>query len=140
MSITPYRPFPLSYMLSRLYDAELAQSRADAPMHLPVDVVATEKEYIIHAVVPGLKPEDVNIEINDKTLTIQGETKVPEYDNGQYLLDEIWYGKFARTLTFNADLDGSKAEATVEHGLLTLRIPTRAESAKPKVVVKVMTR
>ncbi len=138
MSITPYRPFPLSYMLSRLYDAELAQSRANAPMHLPVNVVAAENEYIIHAVLPGLKPEDVNIEINDKTLTIQGETMVPEYDKGQYLLDEICYGKFARTLAIDADLDGSKAEAKVENGLLTLRIP-RAESAKPKVV-KVMAR
>jgi HSP20 family protein len=131
MSLTPYRPFPLSYMLSRLYDAELAQSRANAPLQLPVDVVATENEYIIHAVVPGLKPEDVNIEINDKTLIIQGETKVPEYDQGQY-------GKFARTLSIDADLDGSKAEAKVENGMLTLRIP-RAESAKPKVV-KVMAR
>jgi HSP20 family protein len=138
MSLTPYRPFPLSYMLSRLYDAELAQSRANAPLQLPVDVVATENEYIIHAVVPGLKPEDVNIEINDKTLIIQGETKVPEYDQGQYLLDEICYGKFARTLSIDADLDGSKAEAKVENGMLTLRIP-RAESAKPKVV-KVMAR
>ncbi len=138
MSLTPYRPVPLSYLLSRLYDAELAQSRANAPMQLPVDVVATENEYIIHAVVPGLKPEDVNIEINDKTLTIQGETMVPEYDKGQYLLDEICYGKFARTLAIDADLDGSKAEAKVENGLLTLRIP-RAESAKPKVV-KVMAR
>jgi HSP20 family protein len=134
MSLTPYRPFPLSYMLSRLYDAGLAPSRADAPMQLPVDVVATENEYIIHAVVPGLKPEDVNIEIKDQILTIQGETVVPEYDKErQYLLDEILYGKFARTLALDADLDGSKAEAKVENGMLTLRIP-RAEKAKPKVV------
>jgi HSP20 family protein len=80
----------------------------------------------------------VNIEIKDKALTIQGETKAPEIGSGQYLLDELSYGKFARTLEIDADLDGSKAEASVENGLLTLRIP-KAESAKPRVV-KVLAR
>jgi HSP20 family protein len=138
MSLNLYRPFPLSFMLDRLYDAGLAQSRVVGPMCLSVDMVATDNEFVIHAVVPGLKPGDVNIEIKDHTLTIQGETKVPEIGSGQYVLDEISYGKFARTLEIGADLDGSKAEASVENGLLTLRIP-KAESAKPKVV-KVLAR
>ncbi len=136
MSLNLYRPFPMSYMLDRLYDASLA--RAEAPRYLPVDVVATDNDYVIHAVVPGLKAEDLNIEIVDNTLTIKGETKVPENDKGQYLVDEIYYGKFARSLEIDADLDGSKAEAHLENGLLTLRVP-KAESAKPKVV-KVLAR
>jgi HSP20 family protein len=138
MPFSQYRPFPLSYMLDRMYDAELAQSQAEGVMSLPVDVVATDNDYVIHAIVPGLKPENLNIEITDQTLTIQGETKMPEHASGQYLLDELCYGKFARTLSMGADLDGSKAEAQVENGLLTLRIPI-AESAKPKVV-KVLAR
>ena len=138
MSLNLYRPFPLSYMLDRLYDADLARSRADAPRYLPVDVVATDNDFVIHAVVPGLKAEDLSIEIADNTLTIKGETVVPENDKGQYLVDEICYGKFARSLAIDADLDGSKAEAHLENGLLTLRIP-KAESAKPKVV-KVLAR
>ena len=129
MSLSMYRPFPLSFMLDRLYDAEVARSQAAAPMCLPVDVVATDNDYVIHAIVPGLKPEDLNIEITDQTLTIQGETKAPE--GGEYLLDEICYGKFSRTLALDADLDSSKAEAHIENGLLTLRVP-KAESAKPK--------
>jgi HSP20 family protein len=120
-------------MLDRLYDAELAQSRAAGPMCLSVDVVGSETEYVIHAVVPGLKPEDLNIEIKDNTVTLKGEMKAPEAKPGQYLLDEICYGKFARTLSIDGELDGSKAEAHLENGLLTLRIP-KAESAKPKVV------
>ena len=138
MSLNLYRPSPLSYMLDRLYDADLARSRADAARYLPVDVVATDNDYVIHAVVPGLKAEDLSIEVVDNTLTIKGETKVPENDKGQYLVDEICYGKFARSLAIDADLDGSKAEAHLENGLLTLRIP-KAESAKPKVV-KVLAR
>ena len=80
----------------------------------------------------------MNIEIKDRALTIQGETQAPEIGSGQYLLDELSYTKFARTLEIDADLDGSKAEASVENGLLTLRIP-KAESAKPRVV-KVLAR
>jgi HSP20 family protein len=136
MSFAMYRHFPMSYMLDRLYDADLARTQAPAAMCLPVDVVATDNDYVIHAIVPGLKPEDLNIEITDQTLTIQGETKAPE--GGEYLLDELHYGKFARTLEMDVDLDGTKAEAHIENGLLTLRVP-KAESAKPKLV-KVLAR
>jgi HSP20 family protein len=138
MSFTLYRPMLRPYLLDRLYNAELARSRELAPMGLPLDVSATDNDYVIQAVVPGLKPEDLNIEIKDNTITIQGETKAPENASGGYLLDEIYFGKFARTLSIDSDLDGDKAEAHVENGLLTLRIP-KAESAKPKVV-KVMAR
>jgi HSP20 family protein len=138
MSFTMYHPRQLSYMLDRLYDAELARSRAAAPMGLPLTVLASENDFVVKAVVPGLKPEDLNIEINESTITIQGETKAPEDGAGQYLVDEICYGKFARTVEIDSVLDGGKAEAHVENGLLTLRIP-KAESAKPKVV-KVLAR
>jgi HSP20 family protein len=138
MSFTLYRPMHFAHPLDRLYNAELAQARARDALALPLGVFATENDYVISAVVPGLKPEDLHIEIKDQTITIEGETKAPEDGAGEYLVDEIRYGKFARTLSMNADLDGSKAEAHVENGLLTLRIP-KAESAKPKVV-KVLAR
>jgi HSP20 family protein len=128
----------LPAMLDRLYNAELAQARALDARGLPLTVVATENDLVIHAVVPGLKPEDLNIEVTDGEITIKGETKAPADEAGRYLLDEICYGKFARTLSVGTDLDGAKAEAHVENGLLTLRVP-KAESAKPKVV-KVLAR
>jgi HSP20 family protein len=138
MSLSLYRTMNLPYMLDRLYNAELAQSRAYAPMGLSMDVADNENEFVVTAIVPGLKPEDLNVEIKDNTVTIQGETKAPEVANGKYLLDEICYGKFGRSISIDADLDGSKAEAHVENGLLTLRIP-KAESSKPKVI-KVLAR
>ena len=138
MSISLYRPTPLSVMLDRLYNAELARTYAPQARTLPVDVIATENDYVIQAVAPGLKAEDLSVEIEDNTVTIKGETKLPEVEKGRYLLDEVCYGKFERSLRIDAELDGSKAEARLENGLFTLRIP-KAESAKPKVV-KVMAR
>jgi HSP20 family protein len=138
MSLTLYRPIRLASMLDRMFNAELAQSHDSSTMGLPLDVVATDNDFVIHAIVPGLKPEDLNIEVTDDTISIKGETKATEKSTGEYLLDEICYGKFARSLSLGVDLDGSKAEAHVENGLLTLRVP-KAESAKPKVV-KVLAR
>ena len=133
MSLTLYRPIGLSTMLDRLYNAELARSRDFATLGLPMDVVADDNGYVIRAVVPGVKPDDLNIEVKDNTITVKGEMKSQENAHGESLLDEICYGKFARSLTLDADLDGSKAEAHVENGVLTLSIP-KAESAKPKVI------
>ncbi len=133
MSLTLYRPMRIFDMLDRLYNPDLDRPRAVIPMAMPLDVVEDENDYVVKAVVPGLKAEDLNIEIKDNTVTIKGETKAPEAGKGRWLMDEICYGKFARALSIDGDLDGSKAEAHLENGLLTLRIP-KAESAKPKVV------
>jgi HSP20 family protein len=133
MSLTLYRPMRIFEMLDRMYNPDLDRPRAVIPMAMPLDVVDGEDDYVVKAVVPGLKAEDLNIEIKDNVVTLTGETKEPETGKGRYLMDEICYGKFARTLTIDGDLDGSKAEAHLENGLLTLRIP-KAESAKPKVV------
>ena len=77
--------------------------------------------------------EDLNIEVKDNTITLKGESKSQDQARGEALLGEICYGKFARGIALEANLDGSKAEARVESGVLTLRIP-KAESAKPRVI------
>ena len=141
MFLPLYRPARMSQMLDRLYDENLLDHSSSAA-GVPLDVFVSENDYTVNALVPGLKPEDLNIEINDNAITIRGETKPPvatdENGDCNCLMDEIRYGKFARTITIDSELDSSKAEAHVENGILTLRIP-KAESAKPKVV-KVMAR
>ena len=69
-------------------------------------------------------------------MSIRGEIKSEQNDEDAthgYLLRERRYGKFSRTLNFPAELDGAKAEASVENGVLTLRVP-KAETAKPKMI------
>ena len=112
MSISLYRPARLSEMMDRMFDENFFGPRPVSGFGVPLDVYVTDEDYLLRAVVPGLKAEDLSVEISDNTVTIKGEVRPPVQPN---------------------ELDGAKAEAHVENGLLTLRIP-KAEAAKPKVV------
>ena len=114
------RPFG-SPMLTRGYGVAL-------------DVQTEKDEYVLRANVPGLKPEDLHVEVVDNTVTIHGEIKEEsktEQDN--FLLQERRYGQFSRSVTLPTPLDPGKAEATIENGVLVLRLP-KAEEAKPKMI------
>jgi HSP20 family protein len=100
---------------------------------LPVDVHADEESYTITAAVPGLKSDDLHVEILDDVVTLRGKVEAEDTDERRYLLREVCLGEFERRLRLPDPLDASKAEATVENGLLTLRIP-KAEEARPKVI------
>lgn len=135
MSLSLYRPLRLSELMDRMFDDSMMGPRSMGGFGVPMDVYVTDEDYIIKAVVPGLKPEDLNVEVNDNTVTIQGEVVPPakEGEKSNWLLQEIRYGQFSRSLSVGSEIDGSKAEAHVENGVLTLRIP-KAEAAKPKVI------
>lgn len=100
---------------------------------LAVDVLATDEAFVITAAVPGLRAEDLKLEVLGDTVTLQGEVAAPEAEAGQWLLRERRYGKFARTLVLPVAVDGAGAEATIDSGLLTVRLP-KAEEARPKTI------
>ncbi len=131
-----YRPARLTEVMDRLFEDALARNGGatlDA-YALPVDIVAKGDEYVITAAVPGLKPDEVSVEVVGDVVTIRGETATENKDEGSdYLLQERRYGKFTRTITLPTDLDSVKAEATVADGILTLRVP-KAEASKPKAI------
>jgi len=98
---------------------------------LPVDVRLEDETYEITAAVPGLKVEDIKLEILDDVLTLSGEIEAPE--EAEYLLREVQSGSFSRQIRFPYPVDASGAEAHVENGMLTVRLP-KAEQARPKVI------
>lgn len=100
---------------------------------IPVDVKAEEDAYLISAFIPGVSAQDLNIQVVNETVTIQGEIKVVRGENENYLLSERPSGRFNRVLTLPDQLDASKAEADISNGILTLRIP-KSEEAKPKSI------
>jgi HSP20 family protein len=100
---------------------------------LPVDVKADTEAYEITAAVPGLKPDDLKIEILEDVVTLSGKVAEREEESDGYLLRELALGEFSRSLRLPDPLDASKAEAVVENGVLTLRIP-KAEEARPKTI------
>ena len=99
---------------------------------LPLDVTTTPGELIVEASLPGIKPEDVEITVENGTLTITGKTSDERRaEEGSYLVQEIRRGTFSRSVTLPNGLEPDLANATFEHGVLTLRIP-KAEQVKPR--------
>ena len=104
--------------------------RQSAEHTLAVDVHEEQDAYVLSALVPGLKADDLNIQILEDVVTLEG-TYVD--DESEYLLQELPHGEFQRSLRLPVQLDANQAEAKIKDGLLTLRIP-KAESARPKTI------
>jgi HSP20 family protein len=97
---------------------------------LGVNIRDEEDAFVLHAQVPGLKASDLNIQILDGVVRIDGEY---QQDQDQYLLRELPAGSFHRVLRLPSDIDTDRVEAKINDGLLTLRLP-KAESALPKKI------
>jgi HSP20 family protein len=143
MDIIKYQPFPemvsLRQAVDRLFEDSIVRpSRllgAFGEAAVPaVDVYQTENELVVKAAAPGLKADDIKIDITRDTLTIQGESKAQEeVKREDYLCREMRYGSFSRSITLPSGLQTDKAEASLEDGTLTLTIP-KAEETKSKAI------
>jgi HSP20 family protein len=99
-----------------------------------LDIYQKPDEIVVKAALPGVKAEDVNIDITGDTLTIRGESKAEqEVKREDYLYQERRYGAFSRSVVLPSGVKSDKAEATMEDGVLTLRIP-KAEEVKSKAI------
>ena len=99
----------------------------------PVDVHETEDEYLVTIDLPGVKSEDVNVEINDNVLSISGARVADE--TGAAQLVERPYGTFARTLSLPQGVDSDSIRAGYHDGVLELRIPKPAEQKPKKITI-----
>ncbi|HKG57036.1 MAG TPA: Hsp20/alpha crystallin family protein [Candidatus Limnocylindrales bacterium] len=138
------RPSPFGELLSlrqamdRLFEDSFVRpgnwGDRESDFGLPLDVSTTADELVIEASLPGAKPEDVEITVENGTLTIRGETASEQRnEDGGYVVREIRRGSFSRSVNLPAGLEPDKAEAAFENGILTLRIP-KAEQVKPKQI------
>ncbi len=99
-----------------------------------VDLYQTADEVHVKAAMPGIKPEDVDIQIHGDTLTIRAEAKQEEERNdATYHVREQRYQSYARSLTLPAPVKTDKAVAEVTDGILHITLP-KAEEAKPKQI------
>lgn len=99
----------------------------------PTNVFSDKEGYIVRMEVPGVDPAALTIEANSRTLTIGGKRETAAPEGASFHRHERSGGEFSRSLQLPADLDLSKAEATCKHGMLTVRIPKKAE-AKPRQI------
>ena len=97
---------------------------------LEINVREEDDAYILSALVPGIKSEELNIQVLEDVVRIEGDYKAEE---NQYLVRELPSGSFHRALRLPAPIDAEHVEADITNGVLTLRLP-KAESARPKQI------
>ena len=97
---------------------------------LRVDVREEDDNFVLTTAVPGLSADDINIQVLDSVVRIEGEYQTSD---GEHLLREMPEGKFIRTLRLPNEVDADSVEAKIENGVLTLSLP-KVESARPKQI------
>jgi len=121
------QPYPYRRLSRRMAAMNGGSSREHL---LNVNVRDEEDTFVLSALVPGLKADDLNIQVLEDVVRIEGEFQANEED---YLLRELPNGSFQRTLRMPVEIDADKVEAKITDGVLTLRLP-KAESARPKKI------
>lgn len=131
MSTTVYNPF-------REMDRWFNQmSRTTTDRVMPMDLLRDGDQFIVKMDLPGVAPESIDIDVDDRTLTVRAERKQLEMttndEKNQWMSRERSYGSYARQLTLGAGLDLSGISADYTDGVLTISIPV-AEEAKPRKI------
>ncbi len=107
----------------------------------PVNMYQKNNDLIVEASLPGIRPEDVDISISGRTLTIRAERKeAKEIKEEDYYYREMAAGRLFRQLTLPTDVQADKAEATYENGVLRLRLPVAPVAREAHIKVKAATR
>ena len=129
--------FGLHREIDRLF-SEFAQGVGPSAKMIPnIDISETDKAIEISAEMPGLERKDVEISIDDDTLTIRGEKKVEEDQRQKNVqLSERSYGVFMRVLQLPPGIDPSGIQATMANGVLKMTIPKPTKSEPKKIEVK----
>lgn len=125
-----------TYMLRP--SAERTRSRFHDGVYVPVNVSISDDVFQISAYLPGIVAEDVEIEILEDRVSIEGDfADLPEAEGQRVLRAELPVGRFHRSFRLGAKLDSTKAEASVENGILSLSVPKAEEARTRKIAVKV---
>jgi HSP20 family protein len=126
------KPEPFSSEFNRLFDTLFQPVNSSQRWAPPMDLVEADDHFVLKADLPGLADDDVNIEVQDGTLTISGERKseTEKREKGWYRVERS-FGRFSRSLTLPEGVDAEKIEASFDKGVLEIRIP-KPEERKPR--------
>ncbi len=138
MSLTHFDPLATFPATFRNFEDALArmlnEPRGARPWSPSVDIFETENELVLKADLPDVKSEDIEVRVENQTLTLKGERKFNKDEGtGGYHRIERNYGTFVRTFTVPSTVDPEKVAAEYKNGVLTVRLPKK-EAAKPRQV------
>jgi HSP20 family protein len=140
MAIVRWDPFgeamrmqrDMDRIFSRLGGAAVGPEGAVAWMP-KVDVKRKDDDIVVRAELPGIDPGQVDVEVTDGVLTIRGERRQEEKQEGEdWLVCESCYGSFERSLTIPESVDVSSITAEYKDGILEVHVPKALEAARPK--------
>lgn len=108
-----------------------------SPQRISLDIADAGERLLVKASLPGVDPEDVNISVSGRTLTIDAESKgEQERKTEHYVVRERHYGAMSRSVMLPVDVDADKAAAEYKNGVLTLSLPKTAAQRSRKIAVQ----
>ncbi len=112
--------------------------QSQEPARIRMDVKEDEKAYVVHAEIPGVKKEDIQVSIDGNQVAITAEVKRQKEDKQgeKTLRTERYYGKVYRAFSLAQDVDQEQAQARYENGVLELTLPKRAAASSRKLTVQ----
>jgi len=145
-NITRYDPFNLVSIdpfgdiddLFKGFFVRPALLEGQPQMQIKMDVKEDDNAYTVHADIPGVKKEDIQVSIEGKQVSISAETKVEkeEKKDEKVLRSERYVGKVARSFTLAYEVDESKAQAKYKDGVLELTLPKKAGASTKKLAIQ----
>lgn len=137
--LTRYEPFretmSLRDAMDRLFQESFVRPAAVGGRNgwVPMDVEETAEAFKMTVALPGWKPEDIHVTVQEGTVTVSGEYKPAATEGANFHVRERAFTSFSRTFSFPMGIAADKAEANYENGELVLTLP-KAESAKPRKI------
>jgi HSP20 family protein len=109
-----------------------------APVTIKMDVTENDKGYLVHAEMPGVKKEDIHVDIDGNQVTVTAEVKreTEKKEGDKVLRSERYYGNVYRSFTLPHELDEALSEAKFSDGVLELKLVPRVPVAGKKLMVK----
>lgn len=140
-TITRWQPFRnlanFQEQMNRIFEDTFFRPRTDAPLTAwapAVDIFETENELVVKADLPEVSEKDLDVRVENNTLTIRGDRKFEkEVNEDNYLRVERAYGSFTRSFSLPNTVSTETIKADYRNGVLTVRLPKREES-KPKQI------
>lgn len=141
MSIIKYNPFNEAENLWGDFfneDKFIPMIPRSASMMPPMDVYDDKDNVYVDVALSGVDPKDVNIEIENGLLCVSGNVeKKTEIDEKNYYKKEIRRSAFSRKVSLPSEVDGEKAQATYENGVLKISVPKKNEVKSKKIEIKI---
>jgi HSP20 family protein len=139
MNITRFAPFDDAFDdLLKGFLVRPVRSGSPTEAQFRMDVTENEKQYVVHAEIPGVKKEDIQVEIDGNQVAIGAEAKQEkEVKEGEKLVrQERYYGKVYRAFALAQDVDESQAAAKYENGVLELTLPKKAVANAKRISIQ----